>query len=193
MNLDMILFFFFSSILLLSSLLIIVEINSIYSILLLVLSFVIATSLLFLLESEFMALIFIIIYVGAISVLFLFVIIMLNIKFTSSIKDILKYFPIGNFLGLVFLIEILFIIFDHFKANYYNNSFLFNFNINWFYKLDYITDLKALGQILYTHYVPQFLVAGTVLLIAVIGAVILTLSPRKIYVKTQDTFRQVSR
>jgi NADH-quinone oxidoreductase subunit J len=193
MNLDMILFFFFSSILLLSSLLIIVEINSIYSILLLVLSFVIATSLLFLLESEFMALIFIIIYVGAISVLFLFVIIMLNIKITSSIKDILKYFPIGNFLGLVFLIEILFIIFDNFKTNYYTDSFLFNFNINWFYKLDYITDLKALGQILYTHYVLQFLVAGAILLIAVIGAVILTLSPRKIYVKTQDTFRQVSR
>jgi len=193
MNLDMILFFFFSCILLLSSLLIIVEINSIYSILLLVLSFVIATSLLFLLESEFMALIFIIIYVGAISVLFLFVIIMLNIKITSSIKDILKYFPIGNFLGLVFLIEILFIIFDNFKTNYYTDSFLFNFNINWFYKLDYITDLKALGQILYTHYVLQFLVAGAILLIAVIGAVILTLSPRKIYVKTQDTFRQVSR
>jgi NADH-quinone oxidoreductase subunit J len=193
MNLDMILFYFFSSILLLSSFLVIIEINSIYSILLLVLSFVMATSLLFLLESEFMALIFIIIYVGAISVLFLFVIIMLNVKITSSIKDSLKYFPIGNFLGLVFLIEILLIIFENYKTNSYTNSFLFNFNINWFYKLDSITDLKALGQILYTHYVPQFLIAGIVLLIAVIGAVVLTLSPKKIYIKTQDTFRQVSR
>jgi len=193
MNLDMILFYFFSSILLLSSLLIIIEINTIYSILLLVLSFVMATSLLFLLESEFMALIFIIIYVGAISVLFLFVIIMLNVKITSSIKDTLKYFPIGNFLGLVFLIEILLIIFENYKTNSYTNSFLFNFNINWFYKLDSITDLKALGQILYTHYVPQFLIAGIVLLIAVVGAVVLTLSPKKVYIKTQDTFRQVSR
>jgi NADH-quinone oxidoreductase subunit J len=193
MNLDMILFYFFSSILLLSSLLIIVEINSIYSILLLVLSFVIATSLLFLLESEFMALIFIIIYVGAISVLFLFVIIMLNIKITSSIKDIVKYFPIGNFLGLVFLIEILMIIFDNYKINYYKDSFLFNFNINWFYKLDYITDLKALGQILYSYYMPQFLIAGSILLIAVIGAVVLTLNSKKMDVKIQETFRQVSR
>jgi NADH-quinone oxidoreductase subunit J len=189
----MILFYFFSSILLLSSLLIIIEINTIYSILLLVLSFVMATSLLFLLESEFMALIFIIIYVGAISVLFLFVIIMLNIKITSSIKDIIKYFPIGNFLGLVFLIEILLIIFDNYKVNYYNDSFLFNFNINWLYKLDYITDLKALGQILYTYYMLQFLIAGAILLIAVIGAVVLTLNSKKIKVKTQDSFRQVSR
>jgi NADH:ubiquinone oxidoreductase subunit 6 (subunit J) len=91
------------------------------------------------------------------------------------------------------LIEILLIIFENYKTNSYTNSFLFNFNINWFYKLDSITDLKALGQILYTHYVPQFLIAGIVLLIAVIGAVVLTLSPKKIYIKTQDTFRQVSR
>lgn len=193
MTLDMILFYFFSSILLLSSLLIIIEINSIYSILLLVLSFVTATALLFLLESEFMSLIFIIIYVGAIAVLFLFVIIMLNIKITSSIKDILKYFPIGNFIGLIFLLEILLIIFDNFKINYYKNSFLFNMNTNWFYKLDFIPDIKALGQILYTYYMPQFLISGAILLIAVIGAVAITLNVKKIDIKTQDTFRQVSR
>lgn len=189
----MLLFYFFSGILLLSSLLIIIEINSIYSILLLVLSFVLATGLLFLLESEFMALIFIIIYVGAISVLFLFVIIMLNIKVTSSMKDIIKYFPIGNFLGIVFLIELFLIIFDNYQNNFYKNSFLFNFYTNWFYKIDYITDLKALGQILYTFYVPQFLIAGAVLLIAVIGAVVLTLSPKNIHIKHQESFRQVSR
>jgi len=66
---------------------------------------------------------------------------------------------------------------------------LLNFNINWFYKLDYITDLEALGQILYTHYVFQFLIVGMILLIALIGAVTLTFN----YVITQNSFRQVSR
>ena len=190
---DTILFYFFSGILLFSSLMIIVVKNAIYSILFLVLSFVMATGLLFLLESEFMSLIFIVIYVGAIAVLFLFVIMMLNIKVTNSVKDLLKYFPIGNFLGFVFLIEILLIIFESFNTNPYKNNFLFNFYTNWFEKIDSISDIESLGQILYTYYVPQFLIAGIILLIAVIGSVILTLSHKNIEVKKQDTFRQVSR
>jgi len=193
MSLDTILFYFFSGMLLFSSLMIIVVKNAIYSILFLVLSFVMATGLLFLLESEFMSLIFIVIYVGAIAVLFLFVIMMLNIKVTNSIKDLLKYFPIGNFLGFVFLIEILLIIFESFNTNPYKNNFLFNFYTNWFEKVDSISDIESLGQILYTYYVPQFLIAGIILLIAVIGSVILTLSHKNIEVKKQDTFRQVSR
>jgi len=193
MSLDTILFYFFSGMLLFSSLMIIVVKNAIYSILFLVLSFVMATGLLFLLESEFMSLIFIVIYVGAIAVLFLFVIMMLNIKVTNSVKDLLKYFPIGNFLGFVFLIEILLIIFESFNTNPYKNNFLFNFYTNWFEKIDSISDIESLGQILYTYYVPQFLIAGIILLIAVIGSVILTLSHKNIEVKKQDTFRQVSR
>ena len=188
-----ILFFFFSGILLFISLMIIVVKNAIYSILFLVLSFVMATGLLFLLESEFISLIFIVIYVGAIAVLFLFVIMMLNIKVTNSVKDLLKYFPIGNFLGFVFLIEILLIIFESFNENPYKNNFLFNFYTNWFEKIDSISDIESLGQILYTYYVPQFLIAGIILLIAVIGSVILTLSHKNVKIKKQDTFRQVSR
>jgi len=193
MSLDTILFYFFSGMLLFSSLMIIVVKNAIYSILFLVLSFVMATGLLFLLESEFMSLIFIVIYVGAIAVLFLFVIMMLNIKVTNSVKDLLKYFPIGNFLKFIFLIEILLIIFESFNTNPYKNNFLFNFYTNWFEKVDSISDIESLGQILYTYYVPQFLIAGIILLIAVIGSVILTLSHKNIEVKNQDTFRQVSR
>jgi NADH:ubiquinone oxidoreductase subunit 6 (subunit J) len=92
-----------------------------------------------------MALIFIIISVGTISVLFLFVIIMLNFKTTNSLKDLVKYLPTNNFLVLIFSVELLIIIFENFKSNYYLNSMLLNFNINWFYKLDYITDLEASG------------------------------------------------
>jgi NADH:ubiquinone oxidoreductase subunit 6 (subunit J) len=91
---------------------------------------------------------------------------MLNLKTTNSLKDLVKYLPTNNFLVLIFSLELLIIIFENFKSNYYLNSMLLNFNINWFYKLDYITDLEALGQILYTHYVFQFLIVGMILLIA---------------------------
>lgn len=193
MSLNLMLFYFFSIILLFSSFMIIVVKNAIYSILFLVLSFIMATGLLFLLESEFISLIFIVIYVGAIAVLFLFVIMMLNIKVINSTKDLLKYFPIGNFLGFVFFIEILLVIFESFNTNPYKNNFLFNFYTNWFDKIDCISDIEALGQILYTYYVPQFLIAGIILLIAVIGSVILTLNNKNIKVKKQETFRQISR
>ena len=102
----MLIFFFFSISLIVNSLLIILELNSIYSILLLVLAFVLATSLLILLDYGYMALIFIIIYVGAIFVLFLFVIIMLNLKITNSLKDLVKYLPTNNFLVLIFSLEL---------------------------------------------------------------------------------------
>lgn len=194
-NFILILFFFFSFLLLLSALLVISVKNSIYSILFLILSFIMASGLLILLECEFIALIFIVIYVGAISVLFLFVIIMLDVKLKNSKKDILKYFPIGSFFGFVFLAEILSIIFDNFKTNPYSTSFLFNWNVNWFDKIDSITDIEAIGQVLYTYYVIQFLVAGFILLIAVIGSVVLTINYKDLNLKKkkQDIFRQVSR
>lgn len=191
--LNSILFYIFSILLLSNSLLAIFINNAIYSVLFLILSFLMSVSLLFLLESEFMGLIFIVIYVGAIAVLFLFVIMMLNIKIQNSVKDIIKYFPIANFLGFVFGIEILLIVFEQFNINPYNNSDLFNYNINWYEKIDSSTDIESLGQILYTFYVPQFLIAGFILLIAIMGAVALTLNYVKINVKTQDNFRQVTR
>ena len=77
--------------------------NSIYSVLFLVLSFISSSSILFLLECEYISLIFVIIYVGAIAVLFLFVVMMLDIKTTHLVKDSLKYFPFGSLLGIVFI------------------------------------------------------------------------------------------
>lgn len=125
------LFYFFSFVLLLSSLMIVLSQNSIYSVLFLVLSFVASSSILFLLECEYMSLIFIIIYVGAIAVLFLFVIMMLDIKTVHLAKDSLKYLPFGSFIGIVFLIEILLVIPTAFEIiNPYNNSFLSNFYLD---------------------------------------------------------------
>ena len=105
--------------------------NSIHSVLFLVLSFVSSSSLLFLLECEYISLIFIIIYVGAIAVLFLFVVMMLDVKTVYSTKDFLKYFPFGSFIGIVFLIEILLSVPSIFEEfNLYNISFLFNFYVD---------------------------------------------------------------
>ena len=122
-------FYFFSCVLLTSSLMIILSQNSIYSVLFLVLSFVSSSSILFLLECEYISLIFIIIYVGAIAVLFLFVVMMLDIKTVHLAKDSLKYFPFGSFLGIVFLIEILLVVPSTFESvNPYNTSFLANYH-----------------------------------------------------------------
>ena len=118
-------FYFFSFILIVSALMTILSQNSIYSVLFLVLSFVSSSSILFLLECEYISLIFIIIYVGAIAVLFLFVVMMLDVKTVYLAKDSLKYFPFGSFIGIVFLIEIVLIIPTTFEsANPYNVSFL---------------------------------------------------------------------
>ena len=124
-------FYFFSFILLTSSLLTVFSQNSIYSVLFLVLSFVASSSLLFLLECEYISLIFIIIYVGAIAVLFLFVVMMLDVKTVYSTKDLLKYFPFGSFIGTIFLIEILCSVPSIFEAlNPYDISFLLNFYVD---------------------------------------------------------------
>ena len=164
--------------------------NSIYSVLFLVLSFVSSSSILFLLECEYISLIFIIIYVGAIAVLFLFVVMMLDIKTIHVTKDSLKYFPFGGFLGVVFLIEILIAVPNIFDSiNPYNMSFLSNYHLNWANKLDYFTEIIAIGHLLYTDYVIQFLLSGNILLLATIGPVTLVLVRAIETPKKQVTFR----
>lgn len=187
-------FYFFSCVLLTSSLMIILSQNSIYSVLFLVLSFVSSSSILFLLECEYISLIFIIIYVGAIAVLFLFVVMMLDIKTVYLTKDSLKYFPFGSFLGIVFLIEILIAVPSTFESTTpYSTSFLFNYHSDWFNKLDYFTEIISIGHLLYTDYVIQFLLSGNILLLATIGPVTLVLVRSIETTKTQVTFRQLSR
>ena len=187
------LFYYFSNVLLVSSLMVIFIQNSIYSVLFLVLSFVCATVLLFLLECEFFALLFLIIYVGAISVLFLFVVMMLDIKTISLTKDTAKYFPFGSFVGGVFLVETLLMIFQKFKDNPYSSTFFSNPYNNWYTKTDSLSEIQIIGQILYTHYVLQFLMAGLILFLAVVGAVVLTMSFSSQKPKTQISFKQISR
>nr|YP_010252079.1 NADH dehydrogenase subunit 6 [Thalassiosira rotula]QTX08922.1 NADH dehydrogenase subunit 6 [Thalassiosira rotula] len=187
-------FYFFSCVLLTSSLMVILSQNSIYSVLFLVLSFISSSSLLFLLECEYISLVFIIIYVGAIAVLFLFVVMMLDIKTAYLAKDSLKYFPFGSFLGVIFLIEILIVVPGIFESiNPYSTSFLFNSYSDWVNKLDYFTEIVSIGHLLYTDYVIQFLLSGNILLLATIGPVTLVLVRTIESTKKQITFKQLSR
>ena len=168
--------------------------NAIFSVLFLVLSFLSASSLLFLLKCEFLSLIFILIYVGAIAILFLFVVMMLDLKTLNNKKDSIKYLPFGFIIGTVFLTEILLVIKETFKSNPYKSDLLYNFYVNWYDKIDTVSEIQVLGQILYTQYVLQFLIAGNVLLLATVAAVVLTLNTgNEKKTKTQVIFKQLSR
>ena len=188
------LFFFLTLLLIINTVMVILSQNSIYSVLFLVLSFLITSCLLFLLECEFLALLFLIIYIGAISILFLFVVMMLNIKVLNSTKDIIKYFPIGNIIGGVFLFEVVSTLLS---SSFFNNScnkpVFTNFYVNWFEKIDFLTNVESLGHVLYSFHVIQFLTAGLILLVAVIGAVVLTVHNYQGLTKKQNIFRQISR
>jgi len=185
--------YFLATVLLISAGMVIVVQNSIHSVLFLVLSFISAAGISFLLECEFLALLFIIIYVGAIAILFLFVVMMLDTKTETSSKNSLKYIPIGSFVGLVFLCEVLVIISDNFKPNPYKDSFLLNSYSNWYEEIDSLTEIEVIGQILYTHYVLQFLIVGLILFLAVIGAIILTSTFSVQNDRSQVAFKQLSR
>ena len=177
----------------LSSLAVILVKNAVYSVLFLILSFVSASVLLFLLECEFISLIFITIYVGAIAVLFLFVVMMLDIKTLQFNKDSFKYFPFASLLGVMFLVEVSFALSNVFISNSYTVSPFDNFYVNWYDKLDSFTEIVSVGQVVYTQYVLQFLIAGNVLLLATIAAVVLTISVNKNTNKNQLIYKQLSR
>jgi NADH-quinone oxidoreductase subunit J len=185
---ELILFLSFSILAIVSSALVITVKNPVHSVLFLILSFIASAGLLFLLEIEFISLIFIVVYVGAIAVLFLFVVMMLDIKITESDKNYLKYFPVGSFLGLAFLGEILFIVFDSFESNPQR----FIMYSDWSDVVYSITNVQVLGQVLYTTYFLYFLIAGLILLVAMLGAIVLTLTFDK-KARTQTIYRQVSR
>lgn len=186
-----VMFFFFSILLVVSSLSVIILQNSVHSVICLVLSFISSSGILLLLECEFFAFLFIIVYVGAIAVLFLFVVMMLDIKNLSINKtNNLKYFVFGVFVALSFLVLVISTVTNYYEFNYYNLGLFNNFLTNW-YNEDIMTEVEALGQVLYTHYVLQFLVAGLILSLAVVGVVVLTvnLTARSLATNT----RQISR
>ena len=168
--------------------------NPVHSVLFLILVFFNAAGLLILLGLDFFAMIFLVVYVGAIAVLFLFVVMMLNIKLAEINEKRLRYLPVGGFLGLLFLFEIFLIVDNDLipligNAGEYSPESGFT---QWALFVDSLTNIEALGLLIYTFYFAFFLMASLILLVAMIGAIVLTMH-KGVLVKRQQVFQQNTR
>jgi len=178
------LFSIVSIIIITSSLLVIISKNPIHSVLFLILVFF-NTSILFLFSNaEFLAMVILIVYIGAVAVLFLFVIMMLDINITKLRQTFLNYLPIGLFVGFIILLELFYVV-SQSKLNFVQTSSIDN-NIS-----DQILDnTKIIGNILYTDYFLLFQISGIILLVAMIGAIFLTIRKRE-GIKKQNIYKQI--
>lgn len=183
-------FYFFSGVLVFSAIMVIVASHSVFSLLFLVLSFLASAFLLFLLECEFLALIFIVVYVGAIAVLFLFAVMMLDAKLQNLARNLLRHLPVGFLFALGLLIPILYQISLGSKEN--TSFFSQNNYINWYAFLDSTSDVEIYGQVLYSYFVLQFLVVGLILLVVLVGVVYLTNVYTSNRTVDQSTYKQLS-
>jgi NADH-quinone oxidoreductase subunit J len=154
--------------------------NSVYSVFFLVTSVISSASLLFLYKCEFIPLLFVIVYVGAVAVLFLFVIMMLNVKIKDLQNLRIKYTPTGFYICIFFLLSSLTNNFEYwFKMkNPYYNSIKYNEYSGWLNKIDIIIEMDAIGRVLYSYYVMPFLISGFLLFLAVLGSVSLVIDSK---------------
>ncbi|HKU54543.1 MAG TPA: NADH-quinone oxidoreductase subunit J [Rhizomicrobium sp.] len=164
-------FYFFSAILILSAVMVIGARNPVHSVLFLILAFFNAAGLFVLMGAEFLAMILIVVYVGAVAVLFLFVVMMLDIDFAELKRGTLQYLPFGALIGLVLVAELV-MAGSVWAAKPAAKAVLAHATPSG------VTNTAALGRILYTDYVYYFQIAGLVLLVAMIGAIVLTLRSR---------------
>ena len=171
-------FYFFSAILIASAVMVIAARNPVHSVLFLILSFFNAAGLFVLLGAEFLAMILIVVYVGAVAVLFLFVIMMLDVDFAELREGFLEYMPIGLVVGGVFLFELLLTVGFWVINPATTKSITSAIPAN-------VSNTEALGLVIYTKYLHYFQLSGMVLLVAMIGAIVLTLR-HKASVKRQD-------
>jgi NADH-quinone oxidoreductase subunit J len=162
--------------------------NPVHSVLFLILAFFNAAGLFVLMGAEFLAMILVIVYVGAVAVLFLFVVMMLDINFAELRQGFMRYLPLGALVGIVLLAELLFV-FATWAITPADSSLLAAPMPD---VASNVTNAKALGLILYTKYVYAFQSAGAVLLVAMIGAIVLTLRERG-GVRRQKISEQISR
>jgi NADH-quinone oxidoreductase subunit J len=185
MTLPLFFFYVFSIIAVASALMVIASRNPVHSVLFLILCFVNAAGLFMLAGAEFLALILIVVYVGAVAVLFLFVVMMLDVDFASMRQGMLQYAPVGVVIGIIMLLELLLVAGSFVIAPEVTSSAVVPIN-------ETVENTRALGQVIYTRYIFLFQMAGGVLLVAMIGAIVLTLQHR-VAVRRQDVFKQTSR
>ena len=180
-------FYFFSAILLLCGIMVIASRNPVHSVLFLILAFFNAAGLFVLLGAEFLAMILVVVYVGAVAVLFLFVVMMLDINFVELRQGILRYLPIGALIGLVLLVELLLVYSGWVSAPKAGSLAQVSVTAG-----GVVSNTHALGEVLYTKYLYLFETAGMVLLVAMIGAIVLTLRER-VGVRRQSIPGQLAR
>ena len=182
-------FYFFSSIAVFAATMVTVSRNTVYSVFFLILVFISISILFIMIGAEFLGMIMLIVYVGAVAVLFLFVVMMLNIteQLTerSSRKGLINNISVGSIIGVIIFLELLVVV----GGWKYKGTFvpLSTINLN----LD-ISNTHALGNILYTDYIHLFQISGMILLVAMIGAITLTFSKRE-NIKRQSYFNQIQR
>jgi NADH-quinone oxidoreductase subunit J len=190
-------FYLFAGITIASAFMVIAARNPVYSVLFLILAFVNAAGLFLLMGAEFLAMILVVVYVGAVAVLFLFVVMMLDVDFAELRQGALQYLPVGTVIGIVFLIELLLVV----GAWAVDPSLIRSPLVvapgvvpatGMVVPIRAVTNTEAIGLVLYTQYFYFFQAAGLVLLVAMIGAIVLTLRER-VGVKRQDISRQVAR
>jgi len=177
-------FYLFATITVGSGFMVIASRNPVQSVLFLILAFVNAAGLFLLMGAEFLAMILVIVYVGAVAVLFLFVVMMLDVDFAELRQGFLQYLPAGALIGVVFLLELILVV-----GAYVIDPGLIRSPGVPIPPTDVMTNTEALGQVLYTRYFYFFQAAGLILLVAMIGAIVLTLRER-VGVRRQNISQQ---
>jgi len=178
-------FYIFSAVAIASGVMVIGARNPVHSVLFLILAFFNAAGLFVLLGAEFLAMILVVVYVGAVAVLFLFVVMMLDVDFVELRQGFLNYLPVGGLVGIVLLAELLIVLGGWVLAP--------DLHLNAAAPIPTeVSNTAALGEILYTRYIYYFQAAGFVLLVAMIGAIVLTLRHKQ-GVKRQSIAAQNAR
>jgi NADH-quinone oxidoreductase subunit J len=187
MILNALFFYLFAGVTLASGLMVIASRNPVTSVLFLILAFVNSAGRFILLGAEYLALLLVVVYVGAVAVLFLFVVMMLDVDFVELRQGFLQYLPIGGLVGLILMVELLMGV-----GAWVISPEILNHGAEPMPALSETSNIQALGSVLYTKYIFYFQVAGLVLLVAMIGAIVLTLR-HKPNVRRQSIPEQVGR
>ncbi|MEM7302472.1 MAG: NADH-quinone oxidoreductase subunit J [Pseudomonadota bacterium] len=187
MSLSLAFFYLFSTVTIASAFMVIAARNPVHSVLYLILAFFNSAGLFMLAGAEFLALILIVVYVGAVAVLFLFVVMMLDVDFAELREGVLQYLPVGGVVGLILAIELIFVL----GATAVSGPEV-GTAVQPIPDMAERSNIEAIGDLLYTRYVFFFQLAGLVLLVAMIGAIVLTLHHKK-GVKRQNIADQVAR
>jgi len=182
-------FYFFSTITVFSAIMVIISRNTVYSVFFLILVFVTVSVLFIMIGAEFLGMIMLIVYVGAVAVLFLFVVMMLNVNEKKTKQSVKKSFvnsiSIGSFVGIIIFLELIVAVGGWKYKETFTSLSLINPNLG-------ISNAHAIGNVLYTDYIHLFQISGIILLVAMIGAISLTFNKRE-NIKRQNYFDQIQR